>query len=128
MSVVPLAPLALSELAARVANEIEEVHRVQNAEQIEDYSQKLASRYHKVLAEVDLMLAKHDVLVFLAADQAPDLDVVVQQGLSLAQGTVEQPLPVRGDGVVVRAPCESRVAEGRCLIGEDRLSGVGDVQ
>jgi hypothetical protein len=88
MSVSPQAPLALSELATRVANDIEEVHRIQNAEQIEDYCRELAARYHKVLAEVDWMLAKHDVLCFLAADETVDLDVVTQQGLSLAQGAV----------------------------------------
>lgn len=103
MSVAPQAPLALSELAARVAEEIEEVHRAQNAEQIEDYCRELAARYHQVLAEVDSMLAKHDVLAFLAADETTGLDVVVQQGFSLAQGVVEQALVERQSGLLAAA-------------------------
>ena len=103
MSVAPQTPLALSELATRVANEIEEVHRVQNAEQIEDYCRELAARYHKVLAEVDAVLAKHDVLSFLAPDETTGLAVVLQQGLSLAQGVVEQALVERQNGLLAAA-------------------------
>ena len=103
MNVVPQTPLALSELATRVTHEIQEVHRVQNAAQIEDYCRELAARYHEILAKVDTMLAKHDALAFLAADQVPDLDVVTQQGLALAQGAVEQALIERQSGLLAAA-------------------------
>jgi hypothetical protein len=100
MSVPPQASLALSKLAARVANDIEEVHRIQNAERIEDYCRELASRYHKVLAEVDTVLTKHDVLSFLSVGETVELDVLTQQGLSLAQGTVEQALVEQQSGLL----------------------------
>ncbi len=103
MSPPPQTSLALSELATRVANDIQEVHRIQNAERIEDYCRELASRYHKVLAEVDFVLAKHDVLSFLAVDETVDLDVVTQQGLSLAQGAVEQALVEQQSGLLAAA-------------------------
>ena len=103
MSAPSQASPALSQLAARVANDIEEVHRIQNAERIEDYCRELAARYHKVLAEVDTVLAKHDVLSFLAADETVDLDVVTQQGLALVQGTAEQALVEQQSGLLAAA-------------------------
>jgi hypothetical protein len=103
MSVASQAPLALSEWATRVAEDIEELHRVQNAAQIEDYCRELAARYHKVLAEVETVLAKHGVLSFLASDEAVGLEVVLQQGLSLAQGVAEQALVERQSGLLAAA-------------------------
>jgi hypothetical protein len=103
MSVAPQAPLVLSELAARVASELDKVHRVQNAAQIEAYCRELAARYEKVLAEMDALLAKHDVLCFLAPDERVNVDVVRQQGLSLAQGAVEQALVERQSGLLAAA-------------------------
>jgi len=103
MSAPSQAPLTLSELVARVAADIEEVHRVQNAERIESYCQELASRYRAVLAEADTLLAKHDALRFLAPDEGGGLDVVVQQGLSLAQEATEQALVERQSGLLTAA-------------------------
>jgi hypothetical protein len=87
-----MSAMSLSELATGIADEIEEVHRIQNAERIEAFCRDLASSYRQVLSRLDALLSKYEVLDALAPGEAEGLPVVVQQGRVLVQETTEQAL------------------------------------